>query len=48
MVLATVGDGIALGFVTWVLVELFTGRAKNIRPFAYVLTVIFALHYVFA
>jgi AGZA family xanthine/uracil permease-like MFS transporter len=47
MVMASVSDAIALGFTTWVLVEIFTGRWRTIKPFAYFLAALFIAHYIF-
>jgi AGZA family xanthine/uracil permease-like MFS transporter len=47
MVMASVSDAIALGFTTWVLIELLTGHWKRVQPFAYFLAALFIAHYIF-
>ena len=48
MILASAGDAIAIGFVTWVLIELFIGKGRTVKPFAYFLAALFVAHYVFS
>ena len=47
MCLASVGDGLALGFITWVLLNAFMGKARTISPMAYGLCVLFVAHFLF-
>lgn len=47
MVLTSASDGLALGFITCVLMHLLTRRAKEIKPAAYALAGLFLLHYLF-
>jgi hypothetical protein len=47
MVLTSASDGLALGFITCVLMHLLTRRAKEIKPTAYALAGLFLLHYLF-
>lgn len=43
----SIADGIAVGIVSWTLVNLFTGNAKRISVIMYVLTVLFVCRYIF-
>lgn len=45
MVLGTIADGLALGFISHVLIYLFTGKARRISALSFVLAAIFLLHY---
>ncbi|HXM13450.1 MAG TPA: NCS2 family permease [Terriglobales bacterium] len=45
--LASVSDGLALGFVTNILLLAALGRARQVKPLAYVLAGILLLHYIF-
>lgn len=45
MSLASVGDGLALGFITWVLLTIFMGKARTISLVAYGLFVLFIVHF---
>ena len=47
MVLTSASDGLALRFITCVLMHLLTRRAKEIKPAAYALAGLFLLHYLF-
>jgi AGZA family xanthine/uracil permease-like MFS transporter len=43
----SISDGIAMGFIFYVLVGAFTGKAKDISVVMYVFAILFALRYVF-
>ncbi len=43
----SIADGIAFGMISYVLLKLFSGRYKEISITMYILTLIFALKYVF-
>jgi len=43
----SISEGIALGVISYVVINLFCGRRKNINPIMYVLTVLFILKYAF-
>jgi AGZA family xanthine/uracil permease-like MFS transporter len=43
----SISDGIAMGFIFYALVGVFTGKAKDISIVMYVFAVLFALRYVF-
>ena len=43
----SIAEGIGLGFITYILIKLVSGRARDCSPAAYVIAVIFALKYVF-
>jgi AGZA family xanthine/uracil permease-like MFS transporter len=45
--LGSVSDGLALGFVTNILLLAALGRARQVKPLAYVLAGILLLHYIF-
>ncbi len=45
MTLTSASDGLALGFILHVLAMSFTGQWRKIKPAAWVLLVLFALHY---
>jgi AGZA family xanthine/uracil permease-like MFS transporter len=47
MTLGSVGDGIALGFLTWVGVTLLTGKWRTVRPMSYVISALFLAHFIF-
>ncbi len=42
----SISEGIALGVISYVLIHLFTGKAKQITPLMYVLAVLFVLKYI--
>jgi AGZA family xanthine/uracil permease-like MFS transporter len=46
MVLASASDGLALGFITNIVVLGLVGRYREIKPVAYLLVVLFLVHYV--
>ena len=43
----SISEGIAIGVISYVVINLFTGKAKKITPLMYVLAVLFVLKYVF-
>lgn len=43
----SISEGIALGVISYVVINLFCGKAKKITPLMYVLAVLFVLKYVF-
>lgn len=43
----SISEGIALGVISYVVINLLCGRHKNINPIMYILTVLFILKYVF-
>lgn len=46
-ILYSISDGIAVGFISYVILHLFTGKAKEIKPLMYILAVLFVLKYIF-
>lgn len=45
MVLGTVQDGLCLGFLSYIIIEVAVGRARRISPYTYGLGAIFLAHY---
>ena len=43
----SISEGISLGIISYVVLNLFTGKAKQINPLMYVLAVLFILKYIF-
>jgi AGZA family xanthine/uracil permease-like MFS transporter len=43
----SISEGIALGVISYVLLNLVCGKAKQINPVMYVLAVLFILKYIF-
>ena len=43
----SISEGISIGVISYVIINLFCGRAKKINPIMYVLTVLFVLKYIF-
>jgi AGZA family xanthine/uracil permease-like MFS transporter len=43
----SISDGIAMGFIFYVLINAFTGKAREVSPVMYIFAVLFALRYVF-
>ena len=43
----SISEGISLGVISYVIINLFTGNAKKINPIMYVLSVLFILKYLF-
>ena len=44
--LYSISDGIAVGFISYVVINLFAGKAKKVSPLMYVLAVLFVLKYI--
>lgn len=42
----SVSEGIAIGIISYVVINVFCGKAKNIKPIMYVLSVMFILKYI--
>lgn len=43
----SIADGIAVGVISYVIINLFCGKSKDINPLMYVLAVLFVLNYIF-
>lgn len=43
-----ISNGIGYGFITYVLINLFSGKAKEIHPLMYVVAVMFGIYFAFA
>ncbi len=43
----SISDGISVGVISYVVINLFTGNAKKIKPLMYVLAILFILKYAF-
>lgn len=43
----SISEGISLGIISYVVLNLFTGKAKRITPLMYILAVLFILKYIF-
>ncbi len=43
----SISDGIALGFLSYVILQVGTGGAKKVKPLTYVVTLLFGLRYLF-
>ena len=43
----SISEGISLGIISYVVINLFTGKAKKISPLMYILAVLFILKYIF-
>jgi AGZA family xanthine/uracil permease-like MFS transporter len=43
----SISEGIALGVISYVLINLVCGKAKKITPLMYILAVLFILKYIF-
>lgn len=43
----SIATGIALGFILYPLIRLFSGRANEVHPFVWVLAILFGLHFAF-
>ena len=43
----SIADGIAMGMISYVVINLFTGNHKKVSPLMYVLSVLFILKYIF-
>ncbi len=43
----SIADGIGVGFITYTLIKLFTGKYKDIHPLMYILALIFTLYFMY-
>ena len=43
----SISEGISLGIISYVLINLLTGKAKKVKPLMYILAVLFMLKYIF-
>ena len=43
----SISEGISLGIISYVLLNVFTGKAKQVKPLMYVLALLFILKYIF-
>ena len=43
----SISEGISLGIISYVLINVFTGKAKKVKPLMYILAVLFVLKYIF-
>jgi len=43
----SISEGISLGVISYVLINLLTGKAKKVKPLMYILSVLFILKYIF-
>jgi len=43
----SISEGISLGIISYVILNLVTGKAKKVSPLMYVLAVLFILKYIF-
>jgi AGZA family xanthine/uracil permease-like MFS transporter len=43
----SISEGISLGVISYVVLNLLTGKAKKIAPLMYVLALLFVLKYIF-
>ena len=43
----SISEGIAFGVISYVLINLFAGKAKKITPLMYILAILFVLKYIF-
>ena len=43
----SISEGISLGVISYVLLNVCTGKAKKVKPLMYVLAVLFILKYIF-
>ena len=43
----SISEGIAVGFISYVVIKVFAGKAKDVTPLMYVLAVLFVLKYIF-
>lgn len=46
-ILYSISDGIAVGVISYVLLHVFTGKAKDVKPLMYILAILFILKYIF-
>jgi xanthine/uracil/vitamin C permease (AzgA family) len=47
MCMASVGDGLALGYLVWVVLSVLTGKARSISKVGYALCLLFLVHFLF-
>lgn len=45
--LYSISDGIAVGIISYVILHVFTGKAKEVKPLMYILAILFILKYAF-
>ena len=45
--LYSISDGIAVGIISYVILHVFTGKAKKVKPLMYILAILFILKYAF-
>ena len=43
----SISEGISLGIISYVILNVFTGKAKNVKPLMYILAILFVLKYIF-
>ena len=43
----SISEGISVGIISYVLLNLVTGKGKKVKPLLYVLAVLFVLKYIF-
>jgi AGZA family xanthine/uracil permease-like MFS transporter len=43
----SISEGIAVGFISYVVIKVFTGKAKDVTPLMYILAILFVLKYIF-
>ena len=43
----SISEGISLGIISYVILNVFTGKAKKVKPLVYVLALLFVLKYIF-
>ena len=43
----SISEGISIGIISYTVIKLFCGKAKEIKPLIYVLSVLFILKYIF-
>lgn len=43
----SIAEGISIGIISYVIINLVCGKAKEIKPIMYVLAVLFVLKYIF-
>ena len=40
-----ISDGLGFGFISYTLIKLFTGKAKEVHPLLYIVSVLFVLNF---
>lgn len=43
----SISEGIALGVISYVVINVFCGKAKKVKPLMYILAVLFVCKYIF-